>query len=41
MADGYLENHYAEYEKKKAEWEKKKKSYSYNYGRKNSKDAAR
>ena len=25
MADGYLESHYAEYEKKKAEWLKKKK----------------
>ena len=24
MADGYLESHYAEYEKKKAEWLKKK-----------------
>jgi len=38
MADGYLESHYAEYEKKKAEWLKKKNSYSYNYGRKNPKD---
>ena len=29
MADGYLESHYAEYEKKKAAWLKKKnKSYS-------------
>ena len=28
MADGYLENHYAEYEKRKAAWLKKKKSYS-------------
>jgi hypothetical protein len=26
MADGYLESHYAEYEKKKAEWLKKKTS---------------
>jgi hypothetical protein len=25
MADGYLESHYAEYEKKKAEWLKKEK----------------
>jgi hypothetical protein len=41
MADGYLESHYAEYEKKKAEWLKKKQSYSYNYGRKNSKDTSR
>ena len=39
MADGYLESHYAEYEKKKAEWLKKKKKYSY--GRKNTKDASR
>lgn len=31
MADGYLENHYAEYEKRKAAWLKKKKSYSYNH----------
>jgi hypothetical protein len=29
MADGYLESHYAEYEKKKAEWLKKKNKYSY------------
>ena len=28
MADGYLENHYAEYEKRKAEWLKKKKRFS-------------
>ena len=41
MADGYLESHYAEYEKKKAEWLKRKSKYSYNYGRKNSKDATR
>lgn len=27
MADGYLETHYAEYEKRKAEWLKKKKHY--------------
>lgn len=40
MADGYLESHYAEYEKKKAEWLKKKNSYSYNYGRKDSKNAS-
>jgi len=26
MADGYLESHYAEYEKKKAEWLKRKKN---------------
>ena len=25
MADGYLENHYAEYEKRKADWLRKKK----------------
>ena len=51
MADGYLESHYAEYEKKKAEWLKKKKSSpswakkyfqdSYNHGTKNSTNAAR
>ncbi len=51
MADGYLESHYAEYEKKKAEWLKKKKSSpswakkyflnSYNHGRKDSKDTTR
>ncbi|MBR2165008.1 MAG: dehydrogenase [Paludibacteraceae bacterium] len=28
MEDGYLENHYAEYEKKKAEWLKKKNKWS-------------
>jgi len=39
MADGYLESHYAEYEKKKAEWLKKKSKYSY--GRKDSKNAPR
>ena len=39
MADGYLESHYAEYEKRKAEWLKKKKKFSY--GRKDSKDTAR
>ncbi len=26
MADGYLESHYAEYEKKKAEWLRRKKN---------------
>ena len=41
MADGYLENHYAEYEKKKAEWLKKKNSYSYKYGKKTATDTAR
>ena len=41
MADGYLESHYAEYEKKKAEGLKKKAKYSYNYGRKDSQDASR
>lgn len=30
MADGYLESHYAEYEKRKAEWLKKKKKWSNN-----------
>jgi hypothetical protein len=50
MADGYLESHYAEYEKKKAEWLKKKSSpswakkcfpkFSYKYGKSNSKDAS-
>lgn len=29
MADGYLESHYAEYEKRKAEWLKKKNSLRY------------
>ena len=29
MADGYLESHYAEYEKKKDEWLKKKSKWSY------------
>ena len=29
MADGYLESHYAEYEKKKAKWLKKKNKWSY------------
>ena len=33
MADGYLESHYAEYEKRKAEWLKKKKKYSYGKSR--------
>ena len=28
MADGYLESHYAEYEKKKAAWQKKKKYFA-------------
>ena len=28
MADGYLESHYVEYEKKKAEWLKKKNKWS-------------
>ncbi|MCQ2342127.1 MAG: dehydrogenase [Paludibacteraceae bacterium] len=37
MADGYLENHYAEYEKRKAEWLKKKKHYEC---RKDTKDHA-
>jgi len=41
MADGYLESHYAEYEKKKAEWLKKKNKYSYNYGRKDSTNPTR
>ena len=41
MADGYLENHYAEYEKKKAEWLKKKSKYSYIYGTKNTTNPAR
>jgi hypothetical protein len=39
MADGYLESHYAEYEKKKAEWLKKKKKFSY--GTKNSTNTSR
>mgnify|MGYP007070231993 CR=1 FL=1 len=30
MADGYLESHYAEYEKRKAEWLKKKNKLKYN-----------
>lgn len=29
MADGYLESHYADYEKKKAQWLRRKQSYSY------------
>ena len=29
MADGYLESHYAEYEKKKAEWLKNKNKLKY------------
>ena len=44
MADGYLENHYAEYEKKKAEWLKKKSKWSNRklvYGTKDSKDTTR
>ena len=41
MADGYLENHYADYEKKKAEWLKTKNKYSYKYGRNTSKDTTR
>ena len=41
MADGYLESHYAEYEKKKAEWLKKKNSYSYKYGKSNSTNSSR
>jgi hypothetical protein len=41
MADGYLESHYAEYEKKKAEWLKKKNKYTYNYGTKNATNPAR
>ena len=31
MADGYLESHYAEYEKRKAAWLKRKQSYSYQH----------
>ena len=27
MADGYLESHYAEYEKKKAAWQKRKNKF--------------
>ena len=30
MADGYLESHYEEYEKRKAEWLKKKTKWSNN-----------
>ena len=30
MADGYLEKHYEEYEKRKLEWLKKKKRYGKN-----------
>ena len=41
MADGYLENHYAEYEKKKAEWLKKKSKYSYSDGTKKATNTAR
>lgn len=42
MADGYLESHYAEYEKRKAEWLKKKKNFNLkttnNNGRKTATD---
>ena len=39
MADGYLESHYAEYEKRKAEWLKKQKHLkNKKYGRKDSKN---
>ncbi len=42
MADGYLESHYAEYEKRKAEWLKKKKRFNLktkdNNGRKTATD---
>lgn len=41
MADGYLESHYAEYEKKKAEWLKRKNKFNpknYTDGRKNPKN---
>ncbi len=31
MADNYLENHYEEYLKRKAEWEKKKKTKGARY----------
>jgi hypothetical protein len=41
MAEGYPESHYAEYEKKKAEWLKKKNKYTYNYGTKNATNTAR
>lgn len=44
MADGYLESHYAEYEKRKAEWLKKKNKYSYKkktYGSSYSENTAR
>ena len=33
MADNYLENHYEEYLKRKAEWEKKKRKASINPSR--------
>ncbi len=38
MADGYLESHYAEYEKRKAEWLRKTKYQpkKTDYGRKDS-----
>ena len=37
MADGYLENRYAEYEKRKAQWQKSHKPKTPNqYGRSNS-----
>lgn len=36
MEDGYLEKHYEEYERRKAEWLKKKQ-----YGRKTPKDTSR
>lgn len=47
MADGFLESHYADYERRKAEWLRRKQSYSYqqllkkrNNGTKNATDPA-
>lgn len=34
MADGYLESHYAEYEKRKAAWQKKQQSFTFQLKRK-------
>ena len=38
MADGYLESHQAEYEKRKAAWLSKKSKYSYQQTHKDGKN---
>ena len=40
MADGYLENRYAEYEKRKAAWLKSHKTKTSSYGRSNRKNSS-